>query len=154
MEGRIARWYTKTRRNDMPDFRRQTREFAQQLTAGADVLEIAPGPGFFTVELAKLGDYHITALDISKTFIEIATQNAADAQVQIDFRQGDVAQMPFPENSFDAIYCSAAFKNFSTPIQSLAEMHRVLRLSISARTSPWIPSGPTSNKAAAANSTR
>jgi ubiquinone/menaquinone biosynthesis C-methylase UbiE len=127
MEGRVARWYAKTRKNDMPDFRRQAREYSRHLSPHAEVLEIAPGPGYFTVELAKLGDYRITALDISKTFIEIATQNAREAQVQIDFRLGDVAKMPFADNSFDAIYCAAAFKNFPRPIQSLAEMHRVLR---------------------------
>jgi hypothetical protein len=28
MEGRVARWYARTRRNDMVDFRRQAKEFA------------------------------------------------------------------------------------------------------------------------------
>jgi ubiquinone/menaquinone biosynthesis C-methylase UbiE len=35
--------------------------------------------------------------------------------------------MPFPDESFDFIYCSAAFKNFSQPVQALDEMQRVLR---------------------------
>jgi ubiquinone/menaquinone biosynthesis C-methylase UbiE len=35
--------------------------------------------------------------------------------------------MPFPDESFDFIYCSAAFKNFSEPVKALDEMHRVLR---------------------------
>lgn len=34
--------------------------------------------------------------------------------------------MPFSEESFDFVYCSAAFKNFSEPVKALDEMHRVL----------------------------
>jgi ubiquinone/menaquinone biosynthesis C-methylase UbiE len=35
--------------------------------------------------------------------------------------------MPFAGESFDFIYCSAAFKNFSEPVKALDEMYRVLR---------------------------
>jgi ubiquinone/menaquinone biosynthesis C-methylase UbiE len=35
--------------------------------------------------------------------------------------------MPFESNSFDFIYCRAAFKNFSQPVQALKEMYRVLK---------------------------
>lgn len=35
--------------------------------------------------------------------------------------------MPFADESFDFIYCAAAFKNFSEPVKALDEMHRVLR---------------------------
>ena len=35
--------------------------------------------------------------------------------------------MPFETRSFDFIVCRAAFKNFSQPVEALAEMHRVLR---------------------------
>ena len=35
--------------------------------------------------------------------------------------------MPFEQDSFDFVYCSAAFKNFSEPVNALNEMHRVLR---------------------------
>jgi ubiquinone/menaquinone biosynthesis C-methylase UbiE len=35
--------------------------------------------------------------------------------------------MPFADESFDLLACSAAFKNFSEPHKALQEMHRVLR---------------------------
>ena len=111
----------------MEDFRRQARKIAQQLPAGCNVLEVAPGPGFFAIELAKLGDFHITALDVSRTFIDIATQNAADASVKIDFHLGSASAMPLEDASFDFVYCFAAFKNFAEPITAINEMHRVLR---------------------------
>jgi ubiquinone/menaquinone biosynthesis C-methylase UbiE len=127
MEGRIARWYTRTRRNDMQDFRRQAEIAAERLRSGSNVLEVAPGPGFFSIELAKLGDFKITGLDISRTFVEIASQNARYAGVEVDFKWGNASAMPFADVSFDFIYCSAAFKNFSEPVKALDEMHRVLR---------------------------
>ncbi len=127
MEGRIARWYTRNRSNDMEDFRRQAKAAAGHLRPGCDVLEVAPGPGFFAVELAKLGDFKITGLDISRTLVEIATENARKADVQVDFRLGNASAMPFADDSFDFIYCSAAFKNFSEPVKAIDEMHRVLR---------------------------
>jgi ubiquinone/menaquinone biosynthesis C-methylase UbiE len=111
----------------MEDFRRRARTATEHLSSGCSVLEVAPGPGFFAVELAKLGDFKITGLDISRTLVEIARQNARDAGVQIDFRLGNAAAMPFADDSFDFIYCSAAFKNFSEPVKTLDEMYRVLR---------------------------
>jgi ubiquinone/menaquinone biosynthesis C-methylase UbiE len=47
--------------------------------------------------------------------------------VTVEFRQGDVARMPFESESFDLVVCQAAFKNFTLPGTALAEMHRVLR---------------------------
>jgi len=127
MEGRVARWYSRTRRNDIEDFRREAWAIARQLPSGSRVLEVAPGPGFFAVELAKLGDFKITGLDISRTLVEIANRNALAACVSADFRLGNAAAMPFADESFDLVYCSAAFKNFSEPVKALDEMHRVLR---------------------------
>jgi ubiquinone/menaquinone biosynthesis C-methylase UbiE len=127
MEGPVARWYTRTRSKDMEDFRREARKIAVRLATGAAVLEVAPGPGFFSIELAKLGSFKITALDASRTFVEIARENARKEGVAIDFQHGNASAMPFADNSFDFIYCSAAFKNFSEPVKALDEMHRVLR---------------------------
>jgi ubiquinone/menaquinone biosynthesis C-methylase UbiE len=127
MEGRIARWYARTRRSDMEDFRQQAKAVARHLARGFRVLEVAPGPGFFAIELAKLGDFKITGLDISRTLVDIAKENAGDAGVQVDFRLGNASAMPFVDGSFDFVYCSAAFKNFAEPVKALDEMYRVLR---------------------------
>ena len=127
MEGWVARWYARTRRNDIEDFRHQAQAVAARLHTGSSVLEVAPGPGLFAVELAKLGDFGITGLDISRTFVEIAKENARNTGLKIDFRFGNASSLPFPREFFDFIYCAAAFKNFAEPIKALDEMHRVLR---------------------------
>ncbi|HTZ62152.1 MAG TPA: class I SAM-dependent methyltransferase [Thermoplasmata archaeon] len=129
MEGAIARWYDRTRGTptQVAAWQRQAVETVASLPAGAQVLEVAPGPGYFSVELARTGRARVTALEISRTFVEIAQRRAALAGVGLDVRQGDAARMPFPDNSFDLVVCQAAFKNFSRPQAAVNEMYRVLR---------------------------
>lgn len=127
MEGTIARWYARNTGKDRSRFAEQTRSVVERAPAGADILEVAPGPGYSSIELAGTGDYTVTGLDISASFVQIARQQAAEAGVQVDFRHGNVSAMPFEDASFDFIVCCAAFKNFSDPVGALREMHRVLR---------------------------
>jgi ubiquinone/menaquinone biosynthesis C-methylase UbiE len=128
MEGVIARWYARLRSSgsQMEEYRRQAADLTEGLPAGAKVLEVAPGPGYLAIEIARLG-FQVTALDISRTFVQIGTDKARQAGVSVDFRQGDAAVMPFDAESFDLIVCQAAFKNFTYPSSALDEMHRVLR---------------------------
>ena len=128
MEGVVARWYAKVRRsgNQIEEYRQQAAQLTQGLAAGAKVLEVAPGPGYLAVEIARLG-FQVTGLDISHTFVQIGSESARQSGVSVDFRQGDAAVMPFEAESFDLIVCQAAFKNFSHPASALDEMYRVLR---------------------------
>lgn len=127
MEGGIARWYAKFTRKSLPEFQQLAQRMAETLPSGARVLEVAPGPGYFCIALAKFGKFEITGLDVSKTFVEIARNNAREAAVPVDFQQGNASQMAFANDRFDLILCRAAFKNFSEPVRALGEMRRVLR---------------------------
>jgi ubiquinone/menaquinone biosynthesis C-methylase UbiE len=127
MEGATARWYASLTHKSLDRFISLARRVAKEVPRGSSVLDVAPGPGYFAVELAKLGGYQITGLDISRTFVEIARSHAARAGVEVDFRQGNASHMPFEDSMFDFLVCSAAFKNFTDPLQALEEMHRVLR---------------------------
>lgn len=127
MEGVVARWYAGLTKKSMEDFRSLAQRTAELVPVGASVLEVAPGPGYFAIELAKLGKYQIAGLDISETFVKIARANAARAGVHVDFQRGNAAEMPFADNSFDFLLCRAAFKNFTEPKRALEEMHRVLK---------------------------
>ncbi len=127
MEGIIARWYTKNTVKMLAQFQSEAKRIAANLQAGDRVLELAPGPGYLAIELAKLGVFKITGIDISRTFVGIAATNAAQAGVCIEFREGDAAALPFSEGSFELVVCRAAFKNFSDPLGAVREMHRVLR---------------------------
>jgi ubiquinone/menaquinone biosynthesis C-methylase UbiE len=126
MEGPIARWYAKNARRDT-EFKMWANTVNATVPAGGHVLEVAPGPGFLSIEIARLGKYRVTGLDISRTFVEIAQANARQANVTIDFRHGNASDMPFANETFDFIICTAAFKNFTQPVQAIAEMQRVLK---------------------------
>jgi len=128
MEGRTARWYARQRgsHSQLAEYRRQAERMTADLPAGCDILEVAPGPGYHALELARLG-YRVTGLDISHTMVQIATDHARAAGMAVDFRHGDASAMPFGDDSFDLVVCQAAFKNFLHPVTVLDEMHRVLR---------------------------
>jgi ubiquinone/menaquinone biosynthesis C-methylase UbiE len=129
MEGPVARWYARARgsKSQLAAYRKQALQLTGGLRAGARVLEVAPGPGYLAIEMARTGLIHVTGLDISRTFVKIASENARAAGVSVDFRNGDAARMPFDAESFDLVVCQAAFKNFTLPRSALAEVHRVLR---------------------------
>jgi ubiquinone/menaquinone biosynthesis C-methylase UbiE len=79
--GIVAYWYdNNTRKNRLEEMKEYTKEAAKYLHNGSSVLEVAPGPGYLTIELAKIGKYNkIIGLDISKDFVEIAQRNANEA---------------------------------------------------------------------------
>jgi ubiquinone/menaquinone biosynthesis C-methylase UbiE len=127
MEGAVARWYDRSTRKDMERFRALAARLRTVLPQGGDMLEVAPGPGYLAIEMAKGGAYRVTGLDVSRTMVELGQGNAAEAGVEVDFRQGNASAMPYADESFDLLACSAAFKNFSQPHRALEEMYRVLR---------------------------
>lgn len=127
MEGWIARWYAANTGKSMDDFLALARRIAPELAPGSAVLELAPGPGYFAIELGKFSSYQITGLDISRTFVEIARRNAQEANVAVNFQQGDASHTPFADGTFDFILCRAAFKNFRDPLGAVREMYRVLK---------------------------
>lgn len=126
MEGGVARWYDRTTRKDMPEFRTLAARIAGIVPPAGTVLEVAPGPGFLSIEMARRG-LNVRAVDISTSFVEIARRNATAEGVQVQFQQGNASALPVETASADFVVCRAAFKNFSEPVKALAEMRRVLR---------------------------
>lgn len=128
MDGFIARQYDKTARSSMAElYRTWAQRLSEGLAEGGSVLEIAPGPGYLAIELAKRRNLRITGLDISETFVTIARENAQSAGIDIDFQQGNASAMPFENEKFDFLMCTSSFKNFSEPVKALNEMYRVLK---------------------------
>jgi len=127
MEGFFASWYARNTGKSPGQYTGDAREVALHAPAGSAVLEVAPGPGYLLIELAKLGRYRAAGLDISRTFVAIARENARDAGADIEFLLGNASAMPFCADTFDFIICRAAFMDFSEPVKALREMRRVLK---------------------------
>src|SRR5437660_10450939 len=53
MEGVVARWYARQRgvASQMEVWRKQATQLTDGLPDGADVLEVAPGPGYMAIEM-------------------------------------------------------------------------------------------------------
>jgi ubiquinone/menaquinone biosynthesis C-methylase UbiE len=127
IEGMMAKWYASNTAEMMKEYVDLARRISKEIPQGSAVLEVAPGPGYFCIELAKLGSYAITGMDLSRTFVKMAAEKAEQAGVRVEFKEGSASNMPFPKNSFDFLLCRAAFKNFADPVRALQEMCRVLR---------------------------
>lgn len=127
INGFMAKWYDKnTRKSRLNEMKRYADLVEASTQKGATVLEVAPGPGYLAIDLAKRG-FHVSGVEISHDFVEIEKRNAKEAGVDIDFIQGNASALPLPNGKFDFIICSAAFKNFKEPLQALHEMYRVLK---------------------------
>ncbi len=122
-----AKWYDKNSRKsrlkEMCSYADLVQEHADK---GATVLEVAPGPGYLSIELARRG-YLVTGVEISTDFVEIERRNAKEANVFVDFKLGNASALPQQDRTFNFIICSAAFKNFKEPLEALNEMYRVLK---------------------------
>ena len=125
--GVAAKWYDRnTRKTRLAEMRGYADEIESLAKPGASILEVAPGPGYLAIELARRG-FQVTAVELSPDFVCIARNNAKEANVAVDFKEGNASNLPCPDEAFDFIVCSAAFKNFKEPIKALHEMYRVLK---------------------------
>lgn len=75
---------------------------------GASLLDIPCGSGRHSIELARRG-YRMTGIDLSADFLKAARSGAADAQVQLDLRHGDMRSPGLapdaPNDAFDGAFC-------------------------------------------------
>ena len=125
--GSMAKWYDKnTREFRLGEMKRYADIVSETAPKGGAALEVAPGPGYLSVELAARG-FVVTGVELSEDFVEIEKRNAAKAGVNVDFKKGSASDLPLPSGVFDFIICSAAFKNFMEPLKALAEMYRALK---------------------------
>ena len=93
--------------------------------ASARALDVACGPGFLTMALAKRCA-RATGFDATDAFLDLARGEAKERGLQnLDFQQGDAERLPFADASFDLVTCRAAFHHFPRPERVLAEMARV-----------------------------
>ena len=93
------------------------------LEPGARVADLGCGSGAFTHPLKRAG-YDCVGLDISVKLVELGRRKYPD----IEFIEGDVEQLPFPDGSLDGILLSGVVHHLPDPSRCAAEVFRVLRL--------------------------
>jgi ubiquinone/menaquinone biosynthesis C-methylase UbiE len=68
----------------------------------------------------------VTGIDLSPAMLAIARQRAADLGRDVELREGNAEQLPFPDASFDTVVCALSLCGISRPAVAISEMRRVL----------------------------
>lgn len=92
---------------------------------GQSVLDVACGTGIVARTVAdRLGTTgRVVGLDLNDGMLTVARRVRPD----LDWRHGDVADLPFADGSFDAVLCQMALMFFPDKARALREMLRVAR---------------------------
>ena len=93
---------------------------------GKTCLDAGCGSGRYSVALAIHGAAKITAVDVSSTGLETARNNAKEFN-QIQFQQASVLDLPFPDESFDLVWCAGVLHHTNDFDKGLTELTRVLK---------------------------
>jgi ubiquinone/menaquinone biosynthesis C-methylase UbiE len=129
------------------EIRRMTVEMAG-IKPGDNVLEIGCGTGSLTlVAKAQAGQGNVCGIDAAPEMVEVARGKAARTGTSIEFKQGFLQEIPYPDRSFDQVLCS--FMIFHTSqgvrVKGFTEIARVLKpggrvfiLDTSTPTRPWV----------------
>lgn len=93
------------------------------------ILDIATGTGDLALMMASLNPERIVGLDISPGMLEVGKQKVAKADLsdKIEMVVGDSENIPFDDNTFDAITVSFGVRNFENLDKGLKEIYRVLK---------------------------
>jgi ubiquinone/menaquinone biosynthesis C-methylase UbiE len=96
--------------------------------AGHTVLDMGCGTGRFTVPMAATGAL-VTGLDISREMLDVTHAKLSEHGLSADLREGDMARLPFDDNSFDIVTSMLALMHIplSDRGRVFAEASRVLR---------------------------
>jgi demethylmenaquinone methyltransferase/2-methoxy-6-polyprenyl-1,4-benzoquinol methylase len=129
---RIARRYDLL--NDLQSFglhrlwKRRVVQLAN-VTSGDHTLDLCCGTGDISFALAKNGAETI-GLDFSAQMLEVAQSRFENSKLKIQnlkFLQGDAQQLPFSDNSFDAVTVGYGLRNITSWERGLEEMLRVAK---------------------------
>jgi SAM-dependent methyltransferase len=110
----------------------EARQFfrALELGPGRTALEVACGSGGITCRMALETGAACVGVDINTQGIEAAERRAREQSLssQVSFRVADAGRpLPFPDRSFDAVFCNDSINHFPGRLAVLRDWYRVLR---------------------------
>ncbi len=101
-------------------------EMVSNLKDGNEILDVGCGTGKFSFKMHNFNkNLKVHGMDLSEVMINKAKAKIVDHN--IDFRVGDVENLPYEANSFNVITCSNSFHHYPNQRGALIEMNRVLK---------------------------
>ena len=95
---------------------------------GARVIDVACGTGIVgrlvAEKVGKSGS--VVGVDLNAGMIEVAQQHSPVTGANVEWRQGDVIALPFPDGSFDLAFCQQGLQFFPDKLGALKELRRIL----------------------------
>jgi demethylmenaquinone methyltransferase/2-methoxy-6-polyprenyl-1,4-benzoquinol methylase len=95
----------------------------------ATILDIATGTGDFAISASKYTNAKITGIDISQKMLNVGIEKITKQGLtdRIQLQLADSENLPFQDNSYDAITAGFGVRNFEDLKKGLSEMHRTLK---------------------------
>jgi SAM-dependent methyltransferase len=93
------------------------------------LLDCGCGPGSITIDLAALvAPGNVIGIDMADNPLEEGRKKAKERGVSnLRFETANVYELPFPDNTFDAVFSHAVVEHLSDPFKALKEQYRVLK---------------------------
>src|SRR5947199_5298595 len=95
---------------------------AIKLRPGTTLLDVGCGAGL-ALELARTRGADVSGLDAAEGLLTVARERLPDA----DLRQGDIEDLPYRDDAFDAVTAFNSVQYAADPVQALREIKRVAR---------------------------
>ena len=130
--------------------------FKPYLQSEMQLLDCGCRPGTITLGFAKvIAPGRVIGIDVGSSQISIARENALEQGISnAEFLEGNIYDLPFKDESFDAAFSHAVLEHLQEPIKALQELLRVLKPGgiLGVRTPDWggfliAPSTPELDKA-------
>lgn len=117
---------------------------ALDVVPGERVLDVATGSGNAAIAAARRSWGGVVGVDFVPALLERARERAETERLDVEFVEGDAAELPFGEGEFDVV--SSVFGAMFAPDQekAAAELLRVTRPGGRIGMANWVPDGPVS----------
>jgi SAM-dependent methyltransferase len=111
------------------------------LLPGEVVIDLACGTGNAALIAASRGA-RVVGVDAAPRLLEVARQRALASGVEIDFREGDLLDVPVADVAADVVVSVFGVIFATDPSGALREVRRIVRSGGRALVSAWVPAGP------------
>jgi ubiquinone/menaquinone biosynthesis C-methylase UbiE len=103
---------------------------ALKLQDHGEAADLGCGAGQLAMEMARNAPgLHVTGIDLSEKLLADARQSAEHAgrEGRVEFRLGNVEQIPFPDQSLDLVISTISLHHWNDPTRVLGEIERILK---------------------------